>query len=148
VVGARLGVGKPDASHFHIIGVYGRDTPPSASDSSGLDPAESFTLTPSLALALLDGALKFEANVTGSVFTADHTSRDEGVIDVPPAADLVVTPTFGTRIDFAGEFSAAFQRPAYGLTASFTRVQPGFESLALQQIRSDEQTIRLAPRVT
>ena len=144
VFGTRFGAGDPSGSHFHLIAVYGKDRENSLEEPGDLTPAANVSLTPSFALSLFGKALKLTAQVTGSVYTSDYTETIETDTALPAFAKEFVTE--GSQYDFAGNFALAFQRPDYGFAADFTRVQPGFRSLGLSQIRSDEQTIRFAPR--
>ena len=148
VFGSRLGVGRPDGTHFHLIAVYGKDIPGSLEDAGSLKPKEHISLTPVLGLSLFDGAVELAGEVTGSVFTVDRTAPEEETVELPPILDAVITPRQGTRLDFATSVEASVNTPTVGVTTSFSRIQPGFESLGLQQIRSDEQTIRVAPRAS
>ncbi len=142
--GSRFGVGTPDGSHLHLIAVYAKDKADSIDEPGELRPAANVSATPSMALTLFDGVVSVRAQVTGSVFTPDHTNTLTTNRSIPSFARPFVTE--GSRLDYAGNAELAIQRPDYGVVTTFTRIQPGFSSLSLSQIRSDEQTIRIAPR--
>lgn len=144
--GSRLGIGKPNGSHFHIIAVYGRDIAGSLPDTTSLRPAENLTLTPSFSVSLLNGAVKIGGDVTGSLFTEDQNAIGDLDSSLPEFIRPIVGINASSRGDLAANAEFALQQPTYGLTATFSRIQPGFKSLGVQQVRSDEQTIRIAPR--
>lgn len=56
------------------------------------------------------------------------------------------TPRAGTRVDYAVRTSADVRVPRVQVALQYTRVQPGFESLGVPYVRSDQESLR--PRLT
>jgi hypothetical protein len=53
----------------------------------------------------------------------------------------------GSSFDLAGEASVRLNFDAFSMNAQFDRVQPGFYSMGLPYLRSDQQSFRIQPRL-
>lgn len=135
VLGARLGLGGVDKTHFHIVGAFARDAISSAPQSE-IRPAENLVLAPEFGLSLFGGAFFFRSTVAASLYTRDLRAEVLDV-DVP-----LLTLRVGTSVDFAGEAETRITTGRGGLTLGYNRVQPGYEALTAPGIRPDEQTFR------
>ncbi len=141
---ARLGVGRRAGTSFGLSAVYAYDAEGSVEDPGAALPAENFSLTPSFNLSLFDDRLSVESNVTVSVFTRNKNSTSLGVEDQKGLeffAD-VMTPRTSTRVDYAAHVAGAFRLRSFRVNGSWERVQPGFASLGLGHVRSDQQLFR------
>lgn len=146
----RVGLGKPDRTHVHLIGLLGRDHPGPAADTLGAPLAvENLTLTPTFGLVLFDEKVALFGEVSASAFTRDTRSEplDVSGSGVPSGATDVFQPRASTRVDFAAEGRLEIDLDVAGLDVDYRRVMPTFESLGLGLIRRDEERIRLRPRV-
>ncbi|MEM6646996.1 MAG: hypothetical protein AAF730_12170 [Bacteroidota bacterium] len=148
LVGTRFGWGKPRETHFHLIGVYVRDVLPSTLEPGTVNPAENFSLTPSVSTKLLDGKLTMTGQVTMSAFTLDTRAPQASGSQIPGWLRWGITPRAGSQVDYAGEASAALNLGWFGVQSSYSRIQPGFESLGLQYTRADQEVVRLQPRLS
>lgn len=142
---ARLGYGSDRGSGAHLIGTYARDRPSSLPASTEVRPAENLTVTPDFRLALFDRRITLDTELTVSVFTPD--SRAAQLSDIPFSGALPITPRVGTHVDYAGTSQLQLRLDPLDVRARYKRVQPGFRSLGLSRIRSDEETIELRPQV-
>ena len=139
---ARVGVGAAEQNHFHLIGVYSRDAASSLSEPRDLTPHANLSLTPDFALTFAGNRVRISGSATMSTVSKDSESS------VPQVQHLAISDDPDIRTTYASEVEAGFNAGQFGLDAAFQRVMPGFESHGLTRIRSDEQTIRVAPRVT
>lgn len=142
---ARLGVGRKERSHFHLVGTLARDVRSSLRQVRGARPAENLTLTPDVGIALFDGRVRLQTEATVSAFTRDTRTQELDLgVSVP---EILFTPRVGSRLDYAGTSRLQLDLDVFQFDASYERVQPGFRSLGLSRIRSDQEVIRLNPRV-
>lgn len=145
---ARIGFGQQEKTQFAISGVYAHDVSGSLDDPGELRPAENINITPELNLSLFQGRFRMESNFTLSAFSRDQNS-DKLVDDdeLPGFLSNVFTPRTSTRLDYATELSARLNLRVFRLDGAYERVQPGFQSLGLGQIRSDQEQIRMRTQV-
>lgn len=148
--GARIGYGRQEGSHFHLITVYAKDDVNSISTPSvQITPAENVSITPDIGLSLFSNRIVLQSQVTVSVFTRDLRSEPIDLSDtsVPDFLTNIFTPRNSTRADYAGEASLQLNFDPVTIRGSYERVQPGFRSLGIGQIRSDRESIRVQPQV-
>lgn len=141
----RIGFGKKDRTQFAITGLYAYDVEGSLENPGDILPAENINITPQFNLHLFGGKFRMESNVTLSAFTRD-TSTGEIQIDdlgLPAVVSNYFTPHTSSRIDYAGEVSGRLNLGTFRLDGGYERVQPGFRSLGLGQIRSDQELISM-----
>ncbi len=147
----RIGVGREEGPHFHLIGLVARDDTSSVTAPGDVRPAENFSLTPDVGLVLYAGRIRLRAQTTVSAFTLNtHTNALDlagAGLKLPDWAGLVFTPREGTRLDYAGDASLRLAFPSFGLMVGYERVQPGFQSLGIAGIRSDQEAIVVQPEV-
>ncbi|MEM1093714.1 MAG: hypothetical protein AAGJ10_03845 [Bacteroidota bacterium] len=148
IYAAQVGFGKKEGSHFHLIGVVGRDDTLSVANAGDVLPQENLSITPDLGLRLFKGKFQLKASATVSAFTRDTRSTAvDDELDVPDFLTNLFTPRTGSRLDAAGEASMRVNLKNGGLRASYERVQPGFQSLGLARTRSDQESIRIQPQL-
>lgn len=151
--GSRIGLGEERGTHVHLIGVYVRDvvqsiespfgdlTPPGVEEMPLIAPQANISLTPDVGVSLFGRRLFLESQVTVSMMTRDLTAPQlEGVPSSLPIRR-------SSHVDYAGEIGARLNLPTFTLDATYRRVEPGFESLGIPQMRNDQQQIRLQPTV-
>lgn len=146
---ARVGFGKRTGTSFSLAVVYANDSEGSVEDPGEALPAENLSLTPGFNLSLLDGNLSLESNVTASIFTRDKNSTAIDIGDDRALERLseTMTPRTSTRVDYAGNIAISANLGPARVSGSWERVQPGFVSLGLGHIRSDQQLFRMQSRV-
>ncbi len=145
----RLGLGKTGRTQFALSGVYVYDVETSLEKWGNARPAENISLTPEFNLSFFGGDLYFNSNVTVSVFSMDVTSEEIKLADFPGSGFLtdIFTPRNSSRVDYAGEISAMVNAGPLRVTGGYERIQPGFMSLGLARIRSDQELINFRPQI-
>ncbi len=147
--GARLGFGRRGRTQFALSGLYVHDVEESIENWGSLTPAENLSITPEFNLSLFEGAFFLESNLTVSLFSRDVTCDDLDVRDIPGSQYLtaIFTPRSSSRVDYAGEVSANVNAGPVRISGGYERIQPGFMSLGLGRIRSDQEMIRVRPQL-
>lgn len=155
--GVRLGVGDERKTHFHLVGLYASDDTTSiptldrAAEGTSVLPAQNVSLSPDAGVSLFDGKLNLRVLGTVSAFTRDLYSEQldvgESGVAVPSWFLDLFTPTTSTRVDYAGQADLRLSLPILGLQLGYERVQPGFESLGLSNIRKDHERLKISPQV-
>ncbi len=143
IYAVQTGLGSPYGSHLHLCFLYGKDTEGSIAEDS------TFRITPSKNMvASLDwgamfgrGVFRLEGEVAGSILTRDTRSPGVDTDKVPQwVLDLTginVSSGYGWAVDLSS--SARFSENM--LSLSFSRVDPGFESMGCPYLRNDEMSV-------
>ncbi len=154
-----FGAGNPSTNNVGLSGFYGRDLQSSFSDElraslqeglvgTQILAAENYGLTPKFQLSFFEEAFKIGAETTVSALTRDLNSPlltvDEA--GVPGFLVDLFSPRNSTRVTYAGKAHSMFTIDFFSMRAEFERIMPGFESIALRQLRDDQQTLSLYPR--
>ncbi|HRR07278.1 MAG TPA: hypothetical protein PLO56_01165 [Rhodothermales bacterium] len=144
--GARLGYGRKGHSFFSLSGLYGRDK---GIEFQGIEqapiPAENYVLAPQAGISLFRGKLKLDGSLTASVFnrnrnTSNAPNRDAAFFGLVP---LPAT----TQLAYAGEGALQLSLKSFRLQGGYERVEQGFETMGLSQIRDDQASFRVAPQI-
>lgn len=142
----RVGYGEAGGTHVHVVGTVVRDAVPAGADAELLRSEANVTLSPVGSVVLLGGDLRLEGELTVSALTGDRTAEamDEraGLLFMPGLLESRV----GSRTDYAGRFDAHLRRGSARVQLGYERIQPGFESLGLAHLRSDQERLRLRTR--
>lgn len=154
-----FGAGNPSTNNFGISGFYGRDLQSSFSDElreslreefvgTQILAAENFGLTPKFQFSFFEEAFKLGAETTVSAYTRDLNSPKLSVDEAGVPGFLVdmFSPRNSTRVTYAGKAHSMLNIDYFSMRAEFERIMPGFESIALRQLRDDQQTLSLYPR--
>lgn len=143
-----IGFGRKEKSHFLINALYAIDDKNSLDTTATITPQENLELTPDFGLSLFKGAFRVSSQVTVSVYTRDLNAKmlDLSGVGVPSFVTNLFKPRTGTRINYAGDAKADLDLDVFGLSLGYKRIQPGFTSLGLSQIRDDQQTVSVAPK--
>jgi len=146
---ARMGFGKRPGTSFGLTVVYASDSEGSVEDPGEILPSENISLTPAFNLSLFDGSFSLESNITASIFTRDKNSNviDTGDNSITEFLSETMTPRTSTRVDYAGNIEVGARLGSLRMNGSWERVQPGFMSLGLGQVRSDQQLFRFRSRM-
>ena len=139
---ARMGFGKRERTEFAISGVYAYDVVGSVEGPLDIYPSENLNISPEFNLSFFKGKFRAGTNVTFSAFTRDRTGEAIEVDEIPSALTDYFAPNSSTRIDYAGEITTQLDLGVFKLNGAWERVQPGFRSLGLGQIRSDSELLR------
>ncbi len=144
---SRIGVGRRGGNQFALTGLYSYDVLGSVANPGNALPAENLNITPEFGLVLWGGKVSFESSLSVSVFTRDRTSDELELDEVPAFFTSIFTPRTSTRVDYAGEVMSRFSRGPFRIDSGYERIQPGFRSLGLGYVRSDQETYRVRPQV-
>lgn len=154
--GSRIGYGRERGSHLHLTGVYVRDVAgsvdvPSDADltplsSDGvLTPQENWNLTSDAGLTLFQRRLALQTTATVSLLTRDVNAPT--IDDLLPTGLDFLNVRRSSHVDYAGDATLRLDLPVFGLRATYERIQPGFQSLGVPRMRSDQERVRIQPRV-
>ncbi|MCC5942645.1 MAG: hypothetical protein JJU37_13980 [Balneolaceae bacterium] len=154
-----FGAGNPSTNNFGLSGFYGRDLQSSFPDAlrqslreemvgTQILAAENYGLTPKFQLSFFEEAFKIGAETTVSALTRDLNSPKLTVDEAGVPGFLVdmFSPRNSTRVTYAGKAHSMISVDYFSMRAEFERIMPGFESIALRQLRDDQQTLSLYPR--
>lgn len=145
---ARLGVGRPAASHLILTGALIRDDP----DSLGpvplgvgarplATPARNVLAGASTQLRLFQRRVTVRAQATGSAYTRDQDALAFDADGVPVAEGLVDAAdlNLSSSLDFAAEGAVAYRdaRTQTKVEARMKYVGPGYVSLGAPGLRND-----------
>ncbi len=141
----RIGFGNQGGTQFAISGVYAYDSAGSISEPGNITPAKNINITPELNLLLFRGALTLESNFSVSAFTRDQNAGELNIEELDDLGFLndLLSPNSSTFVDFATEVSSRLNLGPVRLNGSYERVQPGYRSLGLGNVRSDMETYRI-----
>jgi len=148
--GGKMGIGKSGGDYFHLSTFYAQDNVASLEDGQlEIKPKENLSLTPDFRVGLFDGMLNLESQVTVSVFTRDlnssKISRDD--LEIPGFITGIYHPFVSTRVNYAGNARADFRTDLFDLGLGYERIQPGFISLGMENIRNDQEKLLISPAV-
>lgn len=158
IYAATFGYGRQNRSHFRLTALYGKDDTESLPDTTGMNlpatqslapPAENLAVTPKFQVLLFDDIFRFGAETTFSAYTRDTDSPviEAADSELPGFVASVFSPRNSTRLSFAGLAETELDVDPFNLMVSYERIQPGFESMGLRQIRDDQQVITIRPSV-
>lgn len=136
----QTGLGSPYGSHLHLCMLYGKDEYGSIVEDSTfrITPSENWVASIDFGSVMFDGGLRFDGEIAGSVFTRDTRSPGVDSEDVPQwlldFSGVNVSSGFGWAIDLSSSVKFADNM----LSADFSRIEPGFESMGSPYLRNDE----------
>ena len=139
----QTGLGSPYGSHLHLSMLYGKDVNGSITEDSTfrVTPSENYVASLDYGSVMFDGGLRIEGEIAGSMFTRDIRSPGIDSEEIPQwlldFSGANVSSGFGWALDL----SSSFRFSENMISASFRRVEPGFESMGAQYIRDDEISI-------
>lgn len=158
--GTRLRFGSENRSNFGLGIVYALDRddelmPPAQSGESFVFggrvpvPEENLTISPDFRLMLFDNRFEMRAENTVSVFTRDTRAEaiDLSEAGIPDFVTGLYRVRTSTRANFATHVNTRFNLTPLTLAVGFERVQPGFRSLGLRNIKDDDQSISIQPQL-
>ena len=154
----RMRLGREAGSHVALGIVYARDDdaellPPDIQGSGANRvpvPEENLTISPDFRFTMFSRKVEIRGENTVSVFTRDIRSESLNVSEagVPEFFTRIYTPRTSTRVNFATSLSTRMNFRPVSLNLGYDRVQPGFRSLGLRNVRDDDQNISIQPQVT
>ena len=148
--GGKVGVGKSGGDYFHLSTFYAQDNVASLEGNQlEIKPKENLSLTPDFRIGFFDNRLNLESQVTVSVFTRDLNSAriSPNDLEIPGFITGVYHPYVSTRVNYAGKAFADLRTDLFDLGVGYERIQPGFISLGMENIRNDQEKILVNPAV-
>ena len=148
--GGKIGIGKKSGDYFHLSTFYAQDNVASLEGNLvEIKPKENLSLTPDFSIGFFDGKLNLESQVTVSVFTRDLNSSKISSDDlgIPGFVTGIYQPFVSTKINYAGKALADFRSDLFDLGVGYERIQPGFFSLGMANIRNDQEKIIFTPAI-
>jgi len=144
----KVGYGKSGGPHFHLSVMYASDDTTSLDNPVNVKPAQNLNITPDFGIALFHNVLKIQGLATISAFTRDLKAPTVPTDNTPiPAfATSIFTPHIGSRVDYATDLSGDLNLDVFRMKVNYQRIQPGFASLGISRIRSDQEQIRVQPQ--
>ncbi len=138
---AKIGLGSRGGSHFFLSALYAKDDTTSLKFSGSVKPRANLSLTPDFEVKLFGNRVNLKGQITVSAFTDDLKSKklDVSNAGIPSFLTSIYTPQVSSRVNYAGEFAAGLNLQDMNLLLGYTRIQPGFHSLGVSQLRDDQQ---------
>jgi len=138
---AKIGLGNQDGSHFFLSAIYAKDDTNSIKNTNSIKPQANISLTPDLEIRLFNNRFALKGQVTVSAFTEDLRSKKIDVSNsgVPSFLTNIFTPQVSSRINYAGDLGVSLNLTNMSLQFGYIRIQPGFHSLGISDIRNDQQ---------
>ncbi|MBN8588733.1 MAG: hypothetical protein J0L94_10485 [Rhodothermia bacterium] len=144
----RLGIGKPDGNHLHVVVFSANDDSTSITGRfQGVKPQQNISLSTSSAIKLFKGAVQLNGEATGTAFNPNQFgskvevstfAQEQGVPEkVVSALTKFFSPTVGTELGYALKGDARIQLPVVGLNGSARYLAPGFTALGAPGMVSD-----------
>ena len=135
----QTGFGSPYSSHLHISMLYGKDENGSIREDSTfrITPSENIVASLDYGSVLFDGAFRIEGEIAGSMFTRDIRSPGIAPNDVPQWLLDLSGANISSGFGWALDLSSSLRFSENMLSASFRRVDPGFESMGSPYLRND-----------
>ncbi len=149
IYAGRLGYGKQQGGHLHLIGLYGLDDATSLQPATTARPAENLNVAADAGLSLFNRAVSLRGLGAVSAFTED-TGADPfalGDTGVPGFVGDVLAINASTRVSFAGELEGDLRLQQGQVRLGYERVQPGYQAMGLARPNDDRAQIRAQGRV-
>jgi len=156
--GGRLGIGSPTRSNFFLGIVYAKDVDepllgppgdPIGDNRPTPTPEENLTISPDFQISLFSQKLTLQAENSLSVFTRNTRSNelDLGEAGAPEFTNSLYDARTSSRINFATNVSTRLNLSPFTLNLGFERVQPGYRSMGLRNVKDDDQSFLIQPSV-
>jgi hypothetical protein len=141
-----IGIGNKRKTFLALGGMYANDVVGSITDQGTVSPAENLVLTLEGGLQLLQQRLRIAGQISASALTRDVRNPIQlKNSSIPGIMDPVFTSREGSSINLAGDAEISFRSEIFSLNSRFARINPGYESLGMQYLINDQQTIMVAP---
>lgn len=143
----RLGYGDRGERYIDLIGVYGYDDASSLRDADAPTPVSNTSVTTAGGARVWGNRVRVEGQVTASAFVGDTQAP---LADTSPGLFYnlgIMSARVGSQMNYAGRVSAQMNLlESADLEASYEVIQPGFRSVGVSYLRSDQEIIQLRPR--
>jgi hypothetical protein len=146
--GGRLGYGT-ESDHFDLIVLKGVDDTSSlrrAPLRDDIRPAENLVLGANIAATITDG-LSVHGDFAVSDYTRDLRSDELSLSAEAEALGDAITPRASTQIYTALSAGLALNIETFNLQASYTRIDPDYQSMGAYYLGGDLEQFSVAPSV-
>jgi len=141
-----IGIGNKRKSFLALGGMYANDVVASINEQGTVSPAENLVLTLEGGLQMLQQKLRIAGQVSTSALTRDIRNPIQlKNSSIPGIMEPVFTSREGSSFNFAGDGELSFRSDIFSFNSRFSRINPGYESLGMQYLISDQQTIMVSP---
>lgn len=160
--GGKIGIGRDSESYFDILFVRTRDIPSRfqviqpdsipAPDSTQVGtsvnpyqetPQENLVVGLVGALKLFENAFSLSGEFSGSAFTRDMNSTTFDNDKIPSFIRGIYTPRLSSNADYAFHVNMNVNLPNVGFKAGYRRIGPGYNSLGVASLLTDQREILL-----
>ena len=139
----QTGLGSPYDSHLHLCMLYGKDENGSIIEDSTfrITPSENWVASIDCGSVMFDGGFRIDGEIAGSMFTRDIRSPGIETDEIPQWLIDLTGANISSAFGWALDLSSSVRFSENMLSASFKRVDPGFESMGSPYLRNDEISI-------
>ncbi len=141
----RVGYGDQRATFFALGGMYGRDVAGSIDAPGTATPADNLVLTFEGGLHLFERMLQLKGQLSSSALNRDIRNPASDDPAIPGYMSAFIRAREGSSHNMAGEGEVRFQIPSFSLVTRYSRIQPGYESLGVQNIMNDQENVSVQP---
>lgn len=140
----KIGIGNRK-NHFDIVFMKARDN----IDLDTLSkPKENAAIGADLKFGLFKNKVIFKVNSGVSIFTENRKLSDALLREVSvPDVNSIIKPNISTHMNYAIEAGIDFNFGAFSLHNLYRRVMPEYQSLGLNYLRNDQESILFSPNL-
>lgn len=143
-----IGYGDRRSQFLALGGMFSRDRLNSLLNPGDANPAENLVLTTETGIKLFENRLSISGQISASALNRDI--RNPRVAENSPFPGFY-NPVFKARqggsLNLAGEGEIQFQSGGFAITTSYSRIDPGYESMGLQFFSNDQENISVQPSI-
>ena len=139
----QMGPGSPYGTHLHLNMLYGKDREGSITEDSTfrISPSENWVVSLDLGSVMSNGGIRINGEIAGSMFTRDTRSPGVESEEIPnwllDFSGVNASSGFGWALNLSSTVRFAENM----LSASFRRVNPGYESMGSPYLQNDNMSL-------
>lgn len=145
IYSGRIGYGDLRNDYITVSGMYGRDVAGSIDVPETTSPADNLVLTADGKIQLYERRINLAGQISASALNRDIRNARTSDSPVPGFMQGMIKPREGSSFNLAGEGEIRYQSPEFGITTRYSRIQPGYESLGIEQIMNDQENLVVQP---
>jgi hypothetical protein len=130
-----IGIGVPDQQG---------NTPGIIANSFAVTPEENLVAGADTRLSLFENVVTISGEIDGSAYTRDMHASTVDSLKLPSILNGIFTPRTSSRADFAYTAEVGLNLPNFSARAGYKYIGPGYMSLGVASILSDQREITLA----
>lgn len=141
----RIGYGDLRSDYITIGGMYGRDVAGSLDFNETTSPADNLVLTADGKIQLYARQIHLSGQISASALNRDIRNARSASSPIPGFMQGMIEPRDGSSFNLAGEGELRYQTQGFGVVTRYSRIQPGYESLGMEQIMNDQENLGIQP---